>query len=269
MPVITNLDSIVSKSVDAVLQQSIENTINDSASSNTGLYSSLKTQELHNTQQADIGLLTQSILTLSSTSAQGEFGASNLTLNLSTSEQGLPFNIVTQSTNTDVFEIGNNTGTIKEAGTYSFISTVEIEDIGANGDVATVTFSLRDTTTNTIYYTQSETIEISNYDRETIPFNSLMVVPDTLTFPVTIDINVVCTQTGYRVVGFRSVVSASVSNASIARDHNTMVGRDTEASHPASAVSVAPQDGLASDNVQNALIELQADINNLTGVNEI
>jgi hypothetical protein len=242
--------------------------IDDVTASGTTVYSSSKTQALHNAQQTDIGLLTQSILTLSSTSAQGEFGINGLTLDIGTTEQVLPFNVITQSTNTDVFEITNGTGIVKEAGTYSFISTVEIEDVGADGDVATLTFNLRDTTTNDVYYTQSATVEISGFDRDAIPFNSLMVIPDTLTLPVEVDINVVCSQSGYRVVGFKSVISASVANASITREHNTLVGRSESEAHPASAVTVTPQGNLSSVNVQLALEELQSSIDVLNSTIE-
>jgi hypothetical protein len=208
------------------------------------------TEQMHNDQQADIGALTASILALTSTSAQGEFGGGAINLPLSTTEQVMPFTVVTQSTNTDVFEIGNSTGTIKQAGTYSFISTVEVEDVGANGDVATITFNLRDTTTNEIYYSQSETVEIGGYDRETIPFNSLMVIPEGIALPVTIDINAVATQGGYRIVGFKSVISAQSANASITREHNTLVNRGANNSHPASAISYEATDvGSALDDL--------------------
>lgn len=181
--------------------------IDDTTHSLLKTYSSTKIQALHDNQQEDIHGLIQSILNLQTSNAQGQF-ASTSTISLSTIEQVMPFNVVTQSTDTNIFEITNGTGIVKQAGTYSFISTVDFEDVGANGDVATVTFNLRDTTTNQIYYTQSRTIEISNFDRETIPFNSLLVIPDTMTFPIEIDINVVCTQTGYNIVGFNSITSS-------------------------------------------------------------
>lgn len=234
--------------------------INDAVAELDSSFSGDKTQALHNLQQADLATLAESILAITSNSAIGEFGADGLTLNLSTTEQVVPFNIVTQSTNTDVVEITNGTGIVKEAGTYTFISTVELEDIGANGDVATITFNLRNTTTNEIYYSQDETIEISNFDRETIPFNSLMIIPDSLTFPVEIDINVVCSQTGYRLTEFKSVVSAATSSATITTDHNTLINRDAVDSHPASAISALPVGSLSATNVQAALEELDTEV---------
>lgn len=163
------------------------------------------------TTQSDISGLVQSILALQTSNAQGQFGGTS-TVVVNSTEKVLPFNIITQSTDTSIFEITNGTGIIKEAGTYSFISTVDFEDIGANGDVATVTFNLRDTTTNEIYYSQIRTIEVSNFDRETVPFNSLMVVPDTMIFPITIDINVVSDIAGYNIIGFNSIISTSGGN---------------------------------------------------------
>lgn len=177
------------------------NTLSNTVDSNI-----ITVQSLHNSQQSDISGLVQSILALQTSTAQGQFGGTS-TVVVDSTEKVLPFNVITQSTNTSIFEITNGTGIIKEAGSYNFISTVVFEDIGANGAVGTVTFNLRDTTTNTIYYTQSTTIEISDFDRETIPFNSLMVIPDTMSFPLTIDINVSCNISGYSIVGFNSLLT--------------------------------------------------------------
>lgn len=233
--------------------------VND-ATPSANPYSGSMTQGLHDNQQTDIRNIVKSILALKSTSAQGEFGINGIQLNLSTTEQVMPFNAITQSTNTDVFQIATNTGTVKEPGIYSFISTVEVEDTGADGSVGTLTFNLRDTTTNEIYYTQSATVEISNNDRETIPFNSLMVIPDTMTLPVTIDINVVSNISGYRIVGFKSILSANTSSASITTEHNELVNRDATGSHPASAITNTPSGSLEATTVQDALNEIQGDM---------
>ena len=230
------------------------------SNANTNAFTDANKTAVEDTLPTDIANVVQSILALQSNSAQGEFGASGLALNLSSTEQVMPFTAITQSTDTTVFEIGTSTGTVKEAGNYTFISTVEVEDAGADGAVGTLTFNLRDTTTNQVYYTQTETVEISNNDRETIPFNSLMVIPDGMTLPATIDINVSCNITGYRITGFKSVLSAATSNASITTVHNTLVGRDTAEAHPASAISVVPYGNLSSTTVQSALGELQDDI---------
>lgn len=252
-------------SVDGAKLDTIEpgsKAVNDTVPS-ANPYSGSMTQGLHDSQQTDIGNIVQSLLALKSTSAQGEFGINGIQLNLSTTEQVMPFNVITQSTNTDVFQIGTSIGTVKEPGTYSFISTVEVEDTGADGAVGTLTFNLRDTTTNTIYYTQSSTIEVSNNDRETIPFNSLMVIPDTMTLPVTIDINVVSNISGYRIVGFKSILSASTNSASITTEHNELVNRDASGSHPASAITNTPSGSLEATTVQDALNEIQGNIDTL------
>lgn len=159
-----------------------------------------------NSNAMSIAGLVQSVLGLSTSTAQGQLGQ-NVDTVLTTSEQVLPFVAITQSTDTGKFSIGTNDITIYEAGTYNFISTVTFEDSGANGSVGTVVFNLRDTANNTLYYTQSTTVEISNFDRDTVPFNSLVVIPDTITFPVTIDINVSCNVVGYTVNGLSSVLS--------------------------------------------------------------
>jgi hypothetical protein len=128
-------------------------------------------------------------LALNTYSAQGQFGGT-ATLVLTTTEQVTPFTAITQSTDIAQFEIGVNTVTIKSAGTYSFLSTIVFEDNVNAGLVGTVTFNLRDTTTNALYYTQSTGIEITGFNRDSIAFNSLMVMPAGGTYPLTFDINV-------------------------------------------------------------------------------
>lgn len=166
----------------------------------------LERDNVNVSQQSDINGLIASILALNTANAQGQFGGTS-TVTLSSTEQVVPFSVITQSTDTTAFEIGTNTVIVKEEGSYSFISTVTFEDTGANGAVGTVTFNLRDTTTNASYYTQVETVEISSFDRDTVPFNSLMVIPDTVVLPITIDISVSCNITGYSIVGFNSLLA--------------------------------------------------------------
>lgn len=204
------LDLVTDGAIDDTIPLAIKTYSSEKIESITdGILNDVNT--LHNSQQSDISGLVQSVLALQTSTAQGQFGSTS-TVVVNNTEKVLPFNVITQSTDTSIFEITNGTGIIKEAGTYSFISTVDFEDIGANGDVATITFNLRDTTTNAIYYSQVRTIEVSNFDREAIPFNSLMVVPDTMTFPITIDINVVSDIAGYNIVGFNSIISTSGGN---------------------------------------------------------
>lgn len=153
---------------------------------------------------SDIDALKQAVLHMSSSKAKAQFGSLSV-LELSTTEQVLPFTASTQSTNTSVFEVGSSSITIKQAGTYNFLSTVSFEETTASGAVRNVTFNLRQTSDNALLYSQTASVEISDGNRDVIPFNSLMQVT---AVPVTFDINVIASGTGYRIVGFNSILAA-------------------------------------------------------------
>lgn len=184
---------------------------------------------------------TASILALAKSNATGSFGATGLTLNMTSTEQTLPFTVRQQSTNIDKFELDTNEVTIKATGNYTFLSTVTFEDAGANGAVGTVTFRVRDA--GVTYYTQTTTVEISGSDRDTVPFNSLLVV--TSGVPITAYITVSCNITGYRIVGFDSVLASEKA-----------VG---ELSGLASHTAVTPVGNIAATNVQAAIAELDSE----------
>ena len=214
---------------------------------------------------ADIAGLIQSIINLSKSTAKGQFGDDGtMKVELSGTYQVLPVVVKVQSTDTDKFEINlDGSITVYEPGEYSFISTVTFEDMGANGDVGEVTFQIMDTTDDTVYYTESAVIKIGGYNMETVPFNSLVVADDTLTYPVTANIRARITGVGngdYGIIGLNSIISSTNNNGTITQKHDELVGRDVAESHPANAISVIPQGNLSSDNVQLALEELQNSI---------
>ncbi len=184
---------------------------------------------------------TASIIALAKSNATGSFGATGLALNLSGSETILPFTVTQQSTNVDKFELGTNDITIKSTGNYTFLSTVVFEDNGANGSVGTVTFRVRDA--GTVYYMQTATVEISGYDRDTVPFNSLLVVPSGI--PITAYITASCNVSGYRIAGFESVLASEKAAG--------------ELSSMADHIAVTPSGNLTSINVQDALEELDTE----------
>ena len=222
---------------------------------------------------ADIAGLMQSIINLSKSTAKGQFGDDGtMRVELSGTYQVLPVVVKVQSTDTDKFEINpDGSITVYEPGEYSFISTVTFEDMGANGDVGEVTFQIMDTTDDTVYYTESAIIKIGGYNRETVPFNSLVVADDTLTYPVNANIRARITGVGngdYGIIGLNSIISSTNNNGTITQKHDELVGRDVAESHPANAISVIPQGNLSSDNVQLALEELQngIDVINSGGV---
>lgn len=193
---------------------------------------------------------TSSILQLAKSNTHGAFGSPSLSINVGIAPQVLPFSVVMQSTNTDRFIINsNNTITAKSSGTYVFNSTLNIEDVGANGAVRGLVFKITDGTST--WHTEVVNVEISNNDRDVIPVNSIVVLPEGATVPATAYITVEYPSgtSGYRIAGFQSVLATEKTVA--------------ELQGLASAVTVAANGNLSSTNVQSALEELQSDINGL------
>lgn len=191
---------------------------------------------------SEIAGLVQSVLNLSKSTAKGQFGDDGtMRVELNGTYQALPVVVKVQSTDTSKFEINpDGSITVYEPGEYSFISTVTFEDMGADGDIGGVTFQIMDTTDDTVYYSESTSIEIGGYDRETIPFNSLVIAPDTLTYPVTANIRAKVTGVSagdYDIIGLNSVISSTNNNGTITQEHSELVGRDSADSHTISAIT--------------------------------
>lgn len=220
-------------------------------------------QEQIEGNDVDIATVVQSVLNLSKSNAKGQFGDNGtMDVSLSSGFQVLPVEVKVQSTNTDTFEInGDGSITVKEPGEYTFLSTVVFEDSGANGSVGNVTFQIMDTTTNVAYYAESTTVEIGSYDRETIPFNSLVIADDSLTYPVTANIRANITGVGtgdYHIVGLESVISSTSNVGDITQNHNELVNRNVAEAHDASSISYSnASSGLAAIDIQTAVDEVE------------
>ncbi len=164
---------------------------------------------------------TQSIINLAASNAQGQFGNASMSLTLSTSAQQVPFSVLTQSTNTGIFTVNaNNTITISTAGTYNFVSNVIFQNLGTGGINDNVTFTVVDSTTNAVYYTQpAVSVKTGASNNVTLSFNSLITVT---TVPVTVKINVQSTGADYKIVSLNSILSiqssASLTVANLLKD---------------------------------------------------
>ena len=164
---------------------------------------------------------TQSIINLAASNAQGQFGNASMNLTLSTSVQQVSFSVLTQSTNTGSFTVNaNNTITISAAGTYNFVSNVIFQNLGTGGINDDVTFTVVDSTTNAVYYTQPAVgVKTGASNNVTLSFNSLMTVT---TVPVTVKINVQSTGADYKIVSLNSILSiqssASLTVANLLKD---------------------------------------------------
>lgn len=187
---------------------------------------------------------TNSILQLAKSNASGSFGSTTMALSVTNTPQIMPFSVITQSTNTDRFVINaDNTITAKTAGTYTFTSTLNIEDTGGNGVVVPLTFTITDGTTT--WYSQVVNVEISGFDRSMIAVNSLVVLPAEATVPATAYITVSCPLANngdYSIVGFNAILATEKALAEI--------------QNLASAIVVSPVGGISAVTVQSALAEL-------------
>jgi len=186
---------------------------------------------------------TNSILQLAKSNTHGAFGSPSLSINVGSTSETLPFSVIMQSTNTDRFVINaDNTITAKASGTYVFNSTLNIEDAGANGAVRGLVFKVTDGTN--VWHTETVNVEISGSDRDVIPVNSVIVLPEGAIVPATAYITVEHPSgiSGYRIVGFQSILATEKTVAEI--------------QGLATATIVTSYGTMASTNVQSALQEL-------------
>lgn len=187
--------------------------IDDTEPLSNKVYSSDKTQDLHNSQQSDIDGLIASVLAINSDTAQGQIGygdgAGVYVLDITTSNQTMPFDIIAQSTNTDVFSLNtDDTITIHETGRYVFLSSVNFKNqSAANNANCTVTFEVTDGTN--IYHTQTTKVQLLTGSKDVVPFNSIIDVPEGTTLPVTGYIRVRGDIAGYRISQYSSILSLS------------------------------------------------------------
>jgi len=142
----------------------------------------------------------------------------------STTQQTLQFTALAQSTNTAKFEIGTNQVTIKDNGSYTFLSTIEFES--HTNASRTITFDVRRVSDGASIYTQQVGLEIPDGDKEVIPFNSLLVV-EGLSSPMSVYITAVSTNTGYTILRLNSILSlAGSSELSIANISSNLSSLD-------------------------------------------
>jgi len=196
---------------------------------------------------AHTGLITgntASILQLAMSNTHGAFSNPSMSLAVSDIPQILPFSVAVPSTNSDRFVINtDNTITAKVVGVYTFTSTLTVEDTGANGSVVALTFKITDGTT--VWHTQIVNVEISNFDRDVIPVNSLVLVEEGAILPANAYITVECpvgANGDYTIVGFQSTLATEKTVA--------------ELQGLATATIVTPYGTMSSTNVQTALQEL-------------
>lgn len=142
--------------------------INDSVPSATEVYSSQRTQELHNAQQ-------EAIASLSGASASFYSNVSQLVPESPTAAVDLVWTNNQASTNSDIFELGTNEIDFYKDGNYSFLNTLTFYRLsdGSNMDVA---FEMYDADTLDVIGTTTQPIDITAGIKETVLFNSIVSI---------------------------------------------------------------------------------------------
>lgn len=180
--------------------------IDDITPSTVRVYSSIKTQELHDAQASTIAAL-----------ATAQAQISNATTPAFASIPKYPLTgildmaIVVPSTNTTIFEVDdvNNLFKFYIDASYTFLSTIVIKsNVSAARDV---TFTLIDDSTNDVIKTITTSKIIASGTTESFPMSTLLTVGvnGIPTSPLNIRVEVSCSDTGYELRSFSSIVASS------------------------------------------------------------
>lgn len=162
--------------------------INDSTPSLTTVYSSSKTQELHDAQAI-------AIANLASSSGSIVNQVTPAIASITTTPQDFAFTIQTPVSDPSVFTFDDalNQITFLKDGNYNFFSIVEIGSTSNTSRV--VTFDIVDVSTNTVIKTQDAIVDIPINSTDNYPLNTLLTVgsngipsaPLTIKFKVQMD----------------------------------------------------------------------------------
>lgn len=159
----------------------------------------------------------------------------------------MPFTVVTDSTDTSVFEFDNvnNTITFKIDASFNFLSNVSLTSSTVQS--RDITFSLINTFDDTVVTTEGGTFDFAAGVSTVVPFNTLLTLGKNgmPSAPLTIKIQAMASGTGYTLDGFSSILASSRAYDS--------------ASTKAIQVEVIPSGSISSTNVQAALQELDVD----------
>lgn len=213
--------------------------IDDDSSSLSSVYSSSKTQSLHDSQAQAIANLATS---------QGEFvgTGSPSVLALTTTEQTLPFNVSIPSTNTSMFDFddANNRVTFKVDASYNFRTSLSL--LLGTDSTRIVTVTGRNYADNSIVYQRVVTVNGTTNDIIPIDSNQLLTVGKNgvPSAPLTIYFTFKVDATGITLRDLSSLLTSS-SAYNLSTD--------------ASGISVTPVGGISSINVQSALSELDTE----------
>lgn len=213
--------------------------ISDDTPLATKAYSGEKTQLLHDIQAEAIANLATASGKIASESSP-VFQPIPLVLT------DMPFTVVTDSTDTGVFEFNsvNNTITFKIDASFNFLSNVSLTSSTSHS--RDIIFSLINTFDDTVVTTEGGTFDFAAGVSTVVPFNTLLTLGKNgmPSAPLTIKIQAMASGTGYTLDSFSSILASS-----------SVYGSATEASQ----VVVVPSGSISATNVQDALQELDVE----------
>jgi len=214
--------------------------ISDDTPLATKAYSGEKTQLLHDIQA-------EAIANLATASGKIASESSPVFQPIPLVNTDMPFTVVTDSTDTGVFEFDNvnNTITLKIDASFNFLSNVSITS--STNQSRDITFSLINTFNDTVVTTEGGTFDFASGVSTVVPFNTLLTLGKNgmPSAPLTIKIQAMASGTGYTLDSFSSILASSSAYDS--------------ASTEASQVEVIPSGSISATNVQDALQELDTE----------
>jgi hypothetical protein len=169
------------------------------------------------------------------------------------------YTVKTQSTDTDVFELDGDTGKVivKTPGKYSFVMTFYAKAL--DKDPTITPRIVIDSNAGIVYDDTLGLIKVKK-DGIIFPTNVLIEVTEAMLAGGDLELDMeighvetVNADKQVAVTGFDAVISTMGGVYSGFADHGQLTGVADAGSHPASAISVAPQGNLSSVNVQLAL----------------
>ena len=217
--------------------------IDDDSISLYTTYSSNKIDLLNTSvQEAIAGLAT----------AQGEIVSVAAINPIGTVERAMPFSIESASSNSDIFELDatNDRMIFKADVGITFMSSVTLRNTNNQPENETITVRILNDADDTLLSETSFEITIPASESETLPMNTLLsigkgAVPSTETENLITKMTVQSNGTAFELTNFNSIIASSSS-------YDLTVVADN--------VVLVPDGNLTSDNVQDGMIELQADI---------
>lgn len=214
--------------------------ISDDTPLATKAYSGEKTQLLHDIQAEAISNLAVAYGKIASESSP-VFQPIPLVLT------DMPFTVVTDSTDTNIIEFDAlaNTITLKINASFNFLSKATFTS--ATSAERTITFAIIDTSDDSVVATEVGTFDFNSGVTTVVPFNILLTLGKNgmPSAPLTIKIQALASGSGYVLNSFSSILASSNSYSS--------------ATTAAGSVTVIPSGNIASDNVQDALQELDSE----------